>query len=78
MMLLLLHYWILSPTYTLRGGKGMAQFTDKKKQHAHNNYYLIVEALKRGEPGKFLGHYKTWTVDYGLDCGLDSGLDFSR
>ena len=20
------------------------------------------------------GHYKTWTVDYGLDCGLDHGL----
>ena len=23
------------------------------------------------------GHYKTWTVDYGLDCGLDHGLGFS-
>ena len=22
------------------------------------------------------GHYKTWTVDYGLDCGLDHGLVF--
>ena len=24
------------------------------------------------------GHYKTWTVDYGLDCGLDYGLGFSH
>ena len=23
------------------------------------------------------GHYKTWTVDYGLDFGLDRGLGFS-
>ena len=22
------------------------------------------------------GHYKTWTVDYGLDCGLDHGWAF--
>ena len=23
------------------------------------------------------GHYKTWTVDYGLDCGLDHGFFLS-
>jgi len=23
-----------------------------------------------------VGHYKTWTLDYGLDSGLDSGPDY--
>ena len=34
--------------------------------------------MKNGTQKRKLGHYKTWTVDYGLDCGLDRGLGSSH
>ena len=55
------------------------------------NYTISVRAYTSAGEGPYsdgvrvltnedseLGHYKTWTVDYGLDCGLDHGLGFSH
>jgi len=37
--------------------------------HFYFNLNVLLSTLKEG------GHYKTWTLDSGLDHGLDSGLN---
>ena len=45
---------------------------------AHAYVYLVIHMHHAALPLTTIlqmGHYKTWTLDYGLDCGLDYGLD---
>ena len=65
------------------GGGGSSDLTEVFMQTATKNGYNLPLRDLSWEVGQFctdmiMGHYKTWTVDYGLDCGLDYGLGFSH